>query len=104
MAIVPSDVHHATIRAALREMRKKKQLWLLLPDDHPILANIDTTLQWLDTLAARQEWTPITGHIIMCISGEIQDVQAHSISGLPLPANVAVCKLTQPNKENSDLE
>lgn len=39
-----------------------------------------------------QEWQPITGHIILCMSGEIQDVQAHSIGGLPLPTDVAVCK------------
>ena len=57
-----------------------------------LLEAIDAALAYLDTLAAGQ-YQPIEGHIIMVISGEIQDVQAHSISGLPLPENIAVCKM-----------
>ena len=91
---------HATIRAALEYRRSALVMelsnWL---DGHPMLvkyqaeiAAIDAALAYLDTLAAGQ-YQPIEGHIIMVISGEIQDVQAHSISGLPLPEGVAVCKM-----------
>lgn len=90
---VPRQVA-ATIRMYLEgekvrlEILQKQDDWI---GRRQTIAYIEAALTWLDTLRAGQ-YEPIEGHIVMVISGEIQDVQAHSISGLPLPENVAVCK------------
>lgn len=101
-----NDEIHARYKQAF-ERNPDVHIWALmcwirddLNADRQRLAN--EVEQLTAELAEREQYEPITGHIIMVISGQIQDVQAHSISGLPLPEGHAVCKLTLHPRDATD--